>query len=123
VTILEFKRPLRNDYTDEENPITQVFEYALKLKAGKALTGDGRPIQIRQDTPIYAYILCDPSAKLDTQAKFAQLKATPDQMGYFGYNPEVGVWVEIITFEKLVLDAEKRNAALFDQLNIPIKGV
>jgi hypothetical protein len=27
VTILEFKRPLRNNYTDEENPILQVYEY------------------------------------------------------------------------------------------------
>jgi hypothetical protein len=119
VTILEFKRPLRNDFTDEDNPITQVYEYAEKLKSGKAIDRHGRPIQIREHTPIYAYILCDPTPTLTTQARFGHLKPTPDGLGYVGYNSEVGVWVEIITFEKVVSDAEKRNATLFDQLNIP----
>jgi hypothetical protein len=119
VTILEFKRPLRNDYTDEDNPIAQVFEYTEKLKSGRALDRRGTPIQIRPDTPIYAYILCDPSLSLAKQARFYGLQQSPDGLGYFGYNSEVGVWVEVVTFTKLISDAEKRNMALFDQLNIP----
>jgi hypothetical protein len=119
VTLLEFKRPLRNDYTEEENPIVQIFEYADKLRSGRALDRNERPISIRPHTPIYAYVLCDPAPSLEKYARYHGLVPTPDGSGYFGYNGQVEVWVEVITFDKLIQDAEKRNMALFDQLNIP----
>jgi hypothetical protein len=119
VTILEFKRPQRDDYSEEDNPIVQVFEYADKLRSGRALDRNARPINIRPHTPIYAYILCDPAPSLERYARYHQLGPTPDGSGYFGYNPRVEVWVEVITFDKLIQDAEKRNMTLFDQLNIP----
>lgn len=120
VTILEFKRPLRDNYTDEENPILQVYEYAQKLQSGKSLDRHGRPIQWRPGTPIYAYVLCDISTTLLAQIQDRdELKAMPDGQGFVGYHSKFGVWIEIIPFDKLVADAEKRNASLFDQLNIP----
>jgi hypothetical protein len=120
VTILEFKRPLRNDYTEEDNPIRQVYEYAQRLKSGRALDRHGRPIPFRPGTPIYAYVLCDPSATLTKQIEFMEeLKPTPDGLGWVGYHSKFGVWIEVVTFAKLISDAEKRNASLFDQLNIP----
>jgi hypothetical protein len=56
---------------------------------------------------------------LARQAKFASLSPTPDGLGFFGFNPQLGVLVEILSFDKLVTDAERRNAAHFDQLNLP----
>lgn len=121
VVIIEFKRPARNDFTDEENPISQVYQYVELVRSGKAIDRGGRPIQIRPDTPFYAYVLCDPTPSLKTQARFAGLMPTADGLGYFGYNDQVGVWLEVTTFDKLVNDADRRNAALFEQLNMPYR--
>jgi hypothetical protein len=121
VVIIEFKRPARNTFTDEENPISQVYQYVELVRSGKATDRGGRPIQIRPDTPFYAYVLCDPTPSLKTQARFAGLMPTADGLGYFGYNDQVGVWLEVTTFDKLVNDAERRNAALFEQLNMPYR--
>jgi anti-sigma regulatory factor (Ser/Thr protein kinase) len=120
VVLIEFKRPLRDDYSGEDNPITQVYEYAELIKSGKALDRNGRPIIIKPDTPIYAYVLCDLTETLARQAMYASLSPTPDSLGYFGFNPNLRVMVEIISFDKLVGDAERRNAAHFDKLNLPL---
>ncbi len=53
-----------------------------------------------------------------TQAENAQLTPTPDSLGFFGYNTNLGVYVEIISFDKLVGDAKKRNAMLFEKLGL-----
>ncbi len=44
---------------------------------------------------------------------------TPDGQGYVGFNQSVGAYVEIISFDKLIGDAKKRNAVLFEKLGIP----
>jgi len=46
------------------------------------------------------------------------LTKTPDGLGYFGYNSQVGVYIEIISFAKLIADAKKRNAAFFEKLGL-----
>ncbi|HXJ13686.1 MAG TPA: ATP-binding protein [Candidatus Limnocylindrales bacterium] len=119
VVLIEFKRPLRDDYTDEENPITQIYRYAELIKGGTAVDRGGRPISINAETPFYAYLVCDLTLTLKTQAKYASLAATPDGMGFFGYNKELGVYIEIMSFDKLVTEAERRNAKHFEQLNLP----
>lgn len=118
VVLVEFKRPARNDYTDAENPINQVYRYVKKLKDGKATDRHGRPLSIKNETPFYAYIIADLTPKLREQAAFARLIPTADGLGFFGHNEPVGVYVEIISFDKLVVDAERRNAALFEQMNL-----
>jgi hypothetical protein len=119
VVLIEFKRPLRDDYSEEDNPIAQVYKYAELLKSGKATDRGGRPIVIKQDTPFYAYLVCDLTPTLARQARFYSLGPTPDGLGFFGYNRELFIYVEIMSFDKLVSDAERRNAAHFDQLNLP----
>lgn len=119
VVIIEFKRPLRDDFTDEENPIAQIYRYTELLKSGKATDRSGRPIIIKSETPFYGYLICDLTPSLAKQAKYAALDPTPDGLGYFGYNRGLGVYVEIMGFDKLVIDAERRNATHFDQLNLP----
>lgn len=119
VVLIEFKRPLRDDYTDEDNPIAQVYRYAELIKSGKATDRGGRPIMIKTETPFYAYLVCDITPTLTRQAKFFSLGPTPDGLGFFGYNRELGVYIEVMSFDKLVADAERRNAAHFEQLNLP----
>lgn len=120
VVLVEFKRPMRDDYSDKDgkNPIQQVYNYVELIKSGKAKDRKGRQIIVPPGTPFYAYIVCDIMPKLEEQAKYAQLTKTPDGMGYFGYNPQVGVYVEVISFSKMVDDAQKRNAAFFEKLGV-----
>ncbi len=120
IVIVEFKRPARDDYNEKEekNPIQQVYGYVDLIRSGKAKDRLGRPIKIPSTTPFYAYIVCDVMPKLEKQAVYAALTQTPDGLGYFGYNAQLGVYVEIISFAKLIDDAKKRNAAFFEKLGL-----
>jgi hypothetical protein len=118
IVLVEFKRPARDDYSDEENPIAQVYGYVREIKQGTAKDRQGRPIRVPPHTPFYAYIVCDLTPKLIRQAENAQLTPTPDSQGFFGYNSNLGIYVEVLSFDKLVGDARKRNAVLFEKLGL-----
>lgn len=51
-------------------------------------------------------------------AKIRGFTKFPDNMGYFWYNPNNKAYVELISFEKLLGDAKKRNLALFKKLGL-----
>jgi len=121
IVIFEFKRPMRDDYSEYENPISQVLGYVKQIKEGNALQKDGRLFQIPQTTPFYCYIVCDPTSSIKDQADYHNLRPTPDANGYFGYFENLGAYVELISFDKLLRDAQKRNRILFDKLNLPAK--
>ncbi len=59
VTIVEFKQPGKEDYSDAKNPVAQVYNYVDRIRAGKAKSHAGRVLTVRENTPFYAYILCD----------------------------------------------------------------
>ncbi|WP_406694266.1 ATP-binding protein [Singulisphaera sp. Ch08] len=69
IVIIEFKRPMRNDYKptpDEEgnedakkNPISQVQRYIDKIRNGKAIDREGRHINVCANVRFYVYIVCD----------------------------------------------------------------
>ncbi len=44
---------------------------------------------------------------------------TSDGLGYFFYNNNYKAYVEIISFDRLVNEAKKRNKAFFDKLDLP----
>ena len=52
------------------------------------------------------------------QAKSAGFRQTTDAAGFFGYNDNFGVYVDIVSFDKLIGDAKKRNAVLFEKLEL-----
>lgn len=120
IVIIEFKRPARNDYSDkaEKNPILQVYDYIALLKEGKAKDRRGVPINVPDHLPIYAYIVCDLTPTLQKQARDYQLTRTPDSQGYFGYHKEYAAYIEVISFDKLLDDAKRRNRILFDKMGL-----
>lgn len=121
IVIIEFKKPLRDDYSDEDNPITQVYGYVKKVREGKAKDKRGRLISVTQSTPFYCYAICDLTEKLKEQAGNADLRPTPDGLGFFGYNKHHECYIEVISYDKVVGDAKKRNQILFDKLHLPRK--
>ncbi len=120
IVIIEFKRPMRKEYSfDDDNPIEQVFGYIERIMEGKTTDNKGRPIQVSQNTPFYCYLICDLTPKIVSIAKKAGFTKTPDEQGYFGFNPNFNAYVEIIGFTKLLNDSKQRNQILFDKLQLP----
>lgn len=118
ITIVEFKKPQRNDYSETENPFTQVAKYIDDIRAGKARTVSGRPIPIPQNLPFYCYIVCDITPTLKEWARLFELQDTPDSLGFFGYKRAFNAYFEVISYSKLVADAEKRNKVFFQKLGL-----
>ncbi|MCK5523729.1 MAG: ATP-binding protein [Thiomargarita sp.] len=121
VVIVEFKRPLRKNYPKEENPIEQVCGYIEKIQGGTVTNKAGRPIPVNRNTPFYCYIICDITEKIKRHARVASLTPMPSgtYKGYFGYIPPYNAYIEILSYDKLLEDAKKRNQILFDKLNLP----
>jgi hypothetical protein len=118
ITIIEFKRPQRNDYSDKENPFVQVTDLIEDIRNGKANLADGRRMPLQPNLPFYCYILCDITPKLVRWAKQSELQETPDHLGFFGYKRSYNAYCEVISYSKLVSDAEKRHLAFFEKLGL-----
>ena len=120
ITIVELKRPQRNDLaTEETNPINQVYDYVMDIKDGKVKKANGRGFGNVKQIAFYCYVIADITPTLERCATNAGLIRTQDGEGYFGYNPTVGTYIEVISYDKLLKDAKQRNRALFDKLFEP----
>lgn len=118
IVLFELKRPMRDDYSTSENPVTQLYEYVEKLKAGKAKDKYGRTIKVGNGTKFYLYAVCDITPSLEKTIRFNSFKHTPDKMGYYLFNDTYNAYVEILSFSKIIKDSKKRNRILFDKLGI-----
>ena len=104
---------MRNDYTLEENPIQQVYNYVRTIRAGEATSAKGRPLPKLDVTPFYAYIICDITPKLIDFMKDHGFIGAPDGQMFYRYNDGHRVYIEVMSFEKLLSDSKKRNQAFF----------
>jgi hypothetical protein len=118
IVLIEFKKPMRNDYTDVENPIAQINKYAREIINSEAKDKNERDFGYRKNTPIYAYIVCDITAKLKEFASDASYKLFPNEDGYFSFNENYNMYIEILSFDKILKDSKDRNRVLFEKLNI-----
>jgi hypothetical protein len=46
-------------------------------------------------------------------------RRTPDNLGYYGFNETLNAYYEVISYNKLLSDAGKRNRVLFEKMNLP----
>ncbi|KXK22776.1 MAG: hypothetical protein UZ18_ATM001000152 [Armatimonadetes bacterium OLB18] len=123
VVLVEFKRPVRDDFKmddPEKNPVSQVLKYVTTLRSGEGRRSKGQAIHIRENTPFYAYIVADFTKTLREIATREDFTPTPDGEGYFRFYRNYNCYVEMISFQKMIRDAKKRNQAFFDKLNIPM---
>ena len=109
---------MRDDYGDSENPFVQIADYIESIKSGSAKKTNGAHLQIPKDFPFRCFILCDLTPKIRKWAKHFELHQTPDGMGFFGYKEAFHSYWEVMSYEKLLGDAEKRNEAFFKKLGI-----
>ncbi len=116
VTIIEFKRPGRTVYSDNENPINQIYGYIEDFSQGKIKTRNGRTINATSEIRFFCYIICDLTENIRQYAKQYGFTLTPDGEGFYYYASNFNAYVEIISYAKLIQDSKKRNKILFDKL-------
>lgn len=116
ITIIEFKRPGRENYNEKENPIQQVIDYMDDIINGKLKTKDGLFIDGNDSIRFFCYILCDINDKIKKYAKQKDFKVTPDGLGYYYYLGNYNAYIEIMPYNKMIQDSKKRNKILFDKL-------
>lgn len=120
LVIVEFKKPDRSNY-GKEDPVDQVYRLIREIKGGHFKDKSGREIKVQSDRiPAYAYVICDTTKEIEIIAQNKGMLSTPDNLGYYVYNPNLSAYVEIISYTKLLRDAKKRNRILFDKLHLPV---
>ncbi|OYU75457.1 MAG: hypothetical protein CFE32_14235 [Alphaproteobacteria bacterium PA3] len=120
IVIVEFKRPARADYNDEENPIKQIYDYIRDLREHKVTDNNGRLItQIGADTPFFCYLICDITPRLKSILEDYKINQTlPGGRGFFGFNDTRRAYVEVLQYGQIVKDARLRHEAFFKELGI-----
>ena len=119
IVIVEFKKPDRDSYA-KEDPIDQVYRLIREIKTGHFKDKNGREIKVQsQRIPAYGYVICDTTEEVEIIAQNKGYLPTPDNLGYYGYNPSLSAYVEVISYTKLLNDAKKRNRILFEKLHLP----
>lgn len=123
IVIVEFKRPMREDYSKGRDPVQQVLSYVNRLKSTSAEVDiRGRAIRgIRPSTSFHCYVVADITPQLEERI-IGRFEKTPDGEGYFGYTTNPAAFVEIVPFGKVMQDARLRNAIFFQKLGITNTG-
>jgi hypothetical protein len=118
VLLVEFKRPGRAQYGDDENPQLQVQRYVKRLLSQSERDVRGRPVRLSNDTVFYCFIIADCLGRLDEWID--SWARTADGRGRI-YQPQAGFRgsIELIEWDSLIKDARDRNRAFFDRAGIP----
>mgnify|MGYP000123069036 CR=1 FL=1 len=121
VLLIEFKRPGRTSYADNENPQLQVERYVRRLQSGTMTDVKGRPIRLDNRTVFHCFIVADIVGKLDEWTY--TWHRTADGRGRV-YQPRDGFHgtIELVGWETLLSDARGRNQAFFDRAGISGKS-
>ena len=60
----------------------------------------------------------DITETLEKVLDFLSFTRTPDGLGAYKYNENLHAYIEVLSFDKIRNDAEKRNKVLFEKLGI-----
>lgn len=117
VTLIEFKRPEREIGKKEETPHDQVMRYVKQLRS-RTLKLNGKVINTSDTTRYYCYILLDLTTK--NEEIFIDSSYTPlrEHKGYIYYHPAYKMYVTVLDFRALKVDAERRNKIFFEKLGL-----
>jgi hypothetical protein len=119
VVVIEFKKPDRTNYRDED-PVTQAYRMIRDIRESKMKDKGGRYIRpANANIPAYCYIICDLTPPVETRIQNMGARRTPDNLGYYGFNEALNAYYEVISYNKLLSDAGKRNRVLFEKMNLP----
>ena len=122
VTIFEFKKPQRDDFVNpssKEDPVQQIVRYVNKIRDGDGKTPQGRKILVAENTPFYGYVVCDLTSKVEAWLEREKnFKPMPDRLGWFQWLENINLYIEVISWDKVLKDAKMRNRIFFHKLGI-----
>lgn len=122
ITIFEFKKPQRDDFVNpssKEDPVQQIIRYVNDIRDGKYRTPEGRKMLVEANTPFYGYVICDLTSKVeDWLSREKDFKVMPDRLGWFQWVANINLYVEVLSWDKILRDAELRNSVFFNKLGI-----
>lgn len=122
ITIFEFKKPQRDDFVNpssNEDPVQQIVRYVNNIRDGKYKTPEGRKMRVAENTPFYGYVVCDLTPKVETWLEREKnFTPMPDRLGWFDWMKNINLYVEVISWDKVLKDAKMRNQIFFQKLGI-----
>lgn len=122
ITIFEFKKPQRDDYVNpssKEDPVQQIIRYVNNIRDGKFKTPGGRKMLVESNTPFYGYVVCDLTTKVEEWLlREKNFKVIPDRLGWFQWIENINLYVEVLSWDKVLRDARLRNSIFFHKLGI-----
>lgn len=122
ISVFEFKKPFRDDFVNpssKEDPIEQIVRYVNDIRDGKYQTPQGRKILVADNTPFYGYVICDLSQKVETWLRREKnFTPMPDALGWFFWYGNIRLYIEVLSWDKILRDAKMRNAIFFNKLGI-----
>ena len=122
ITIFEFKKPQRDDFVNlssQEDPVQQIVRYVNNIRDGKYKTPGGRKMLVAENTPFYGYVVCDLTPKVEAWLEREKdFKPMPDRLGWFQWMGNINLYIEVISWDKVLKDAKMRNQIFFQKLGI-----
>jgi hypothetical protein len=120
VTIVEFKKPSRNDYAfgpAKTDPVTQILEtLELAVRAGGVAKTDGTHMSFTGVVRRFGYLIADLTPTLIDVLKRHDFKNDQNPKIFFRYRDNEKILIQAIGYDTLVENAKKRNQAFFSVL-------
>lgn len=106
-------------FRDQMDAINNKTEKWLNsISSNEMKDKNGRLIKTGTNTQFYLYAVCDITSKLRKIAEDFDFIETPDKRGMYKYHDKKRAYIEILSFDKIIDDAGKRNRILFEKLGI-----
>ncbi|WP_243311379.1 ATP-binding protein [Fundidesulfovibrio agrisoli] len=122
IVIFEFKKPQRDDFVNpssREDPVQQIVRYVNEIRDGRYKTPEGRKMLVADNTPFYGYVVCDLTPKVEVWLhREKDFKPMPDRMGWFNWMGNINLYIEVVSWDKVLRDAKMRNQIFFEKLGI-----
>lgn len=120
VTIVEFKKPSRNDYVfgpAKTDPVKQVLEtLELAVRAGGVNKTDGTHMSFSGVIRRFGYIVADHTPSLVSVLRDHDFKNDQNPKIFFRYRDNEKIFIQAIGYDTLIENAKKRNQAFFSVL-------
>ncbi|WP_434033023.1 ATP-binding protein [Cupriavidus sp. a3] len=113
--VIEFKRPQRDDYSNSD-PLRQITDRFYELQEGTVMSVTGRQIH-GKNLRFVGYFIADLTPSLRRCLRgFAH--ETFDGEGYYFQHPNLPAYIEVISYDRLLRNAQRRNRILFEKLGL-----
>lgn len=122
ITIVEFKKPGRDNFAsrgNKENPVDQIVRYTNDIRDGRYTAPGKRPIHTDTNTQFYGYIIVEFTEKVKRWLRVEEdFIPMPDGLGYFKTFANTNLYVEVLSWDKVLKDAQLRNRIFIEKLGL-----